>query len=147
MAPEAGAAPPRRCTDGRTGSTSTVVDRGQQDRWVEARSTDRWRSVLLVAAAIGLVSGLDLLRLEELAGDRRIDVLAIGIALASAASVFVLRAWTGALVVGFAIAALVVLLLADTITVRSAAVVVIAWAAGLVIAGMPREHLGSRGTS
>lgn len=101
------------------------------DRYEE--SADVRHSVVLVAAAFGLVAGLYLVRVDTLADQLLINLLGGGIAAASALSVFVRRQWTGVVVVALAVTTALVSLGSNFQLERTVYAAILAAMAGMVI--------------
>lgn len=103
---------------------------------------DMWHSVLLLAAAIGLAAGLYLVAYETLYRQLSINLVAAGIAAASALSVFVRRRWVGGVVVALSLVVTYLLLTADFYTVQAVVSAIVAGIAGMVmlaVTGTSRE--------
>lgn len=102
---------------------------------------DTWRSVLLVAAAVGLAAGLYLVTYQTLHHQLAVTALGTGIAAASALSVFVRPQWVGGVVVALALTTTFLLLTADFFTVRAVVAAILAAVAGAVMLTVRRSRI------
>lgn len=98
---------------------------------------DTWQSVLLIAAAVGLVAGLRLATYETLYYQAAVTVLGGAITALSALAVFVQRRRVGAAIVACALATALLLLTADFYTVQAVIAAALAAAAGMVVMAVP----------